>query len=274
MNQVYWNGKLRPPTSRILSALNTGLLFGESLFESLPVYGGRPLFWNDHMSRLSEGAKFLGWRLPPGVEFKKALRRMNQGRAGKNYLIRFTLFQELEAYSKPGGRLGLLANGRPLRHDLAQPEPPLLVVGISPWIAPDSKGFPNWFKIPTYILTRSVLREHPEWNEVLRLSPKGYVVDGGYSSPLWFDGKKIWVPPPELGGLKGVTQAKVLGLCRKMGIAAVEKPWTPQAVLRGGELIFTGSGVGIALASRLQGRKLGSKGLARRLWTQYQRWAV
>jgi branched-subunit amino acid aminotransferase/4-amino-4-deoxychorismate lyase len=124
------------------------------------------------------------------------------------------------------------------------------------------------------MMTRQAYRKNPKWREMVRVNREGYAVDGAGSSVLWFDGRKVQAPPRAWVGLEGVTQKKVTALCRQLGIPVVEKPWRPDWVLSRGELIFTGSGVGVMGATHLHGKKLkSSHSLALRLWQHYRQWA-
>jgi 4-amino-4-deoxychorismate lyase len=47
-----------------LSSLDRGLLYGDGLFETIAVVGGRPRFWSRHMARLQTGCERLGIPCP------------------------------------------------------------------------------------------------------------------------------------------------------------------------------------------------------------------
>jgi branched-subunit amino acid aminotransferase/4-amino-4-deoxychorismate lyase len=279
MTLLYWKGRLLPPRKVNLSPLNTGLFFGESLFETLPVYQEGPLFFPEHLARLKKGCGFLRWPFLPVENFKKAIRLFRSELGTKtDFLIRFNLVQEMGDLSRSGAssnhRPELFAVTRSLRHDPDRFLPFSGKVGVSPWKAMDSETVPNHFKIPFYLTTRSVLREHPHWDEILRLNSHGQVVDGGSSTPMWFDGRTLFVPPLKLGGLESVTRERILHLCADLGLPAREKPWKPEDVFQKGELLFVGSGVGVMGASHLLGRRIKSSGfLAIRLWQHYRKWA-
>jgi branched-subunit amino acid aminotransferase/4-amino-4-deoxychorismate lyase len=280
MTQIYWGGKLWNRKRVALSPLNTGLFYGESLFETIPVYAGRPLFWEDHLERLQNGCRFLKWPFPREAELKKAILLFTlKNEALPSFLIRFMLVQEMKENSGPKTFSRepphLFAFSRPLRQTPGHFWPLQGKAGISSWNAPSAHMVPNQFKVPFYLTTRAVFRDHPEWDEILRLNEKKEVVDGAGSTPFWFDGKKVWVSPLKLGGLESVTRKKIIQLCRKNGISLLEKPWKPQEALKKGELFFAGSGVGVMAITHLGGRKLKGSGLmAFRLWQHYRKWAM
>ncbi len=300
MNKIYWKGRLVSPKRVRISPLNTSFLFGEALFESLPVYGGKPLFFREHLERLKRGCRFLSWPFISEVEFKKAIRLFSKGRKGDpDFLIRFNLVQELEGSGNPREFIKktptLFAIVRPLRHQLRKKNPILGKVGISPWMAFDKQTLPNNFKIPYYMTTRWVFRKNPRWKEILRLNQRGEVVDGGASTPMWFDGKTVHVPPLKMGGLESVTRKKIIQMIKRLGLPVVEKAWKPAELLKkqnphfskvgvgrrsakasvNQELFFVGSGVGVMAASHLMNRKImGIPKVTEKLWSIYRHQAM
>src|ERR1051325_6654739 len=106
MTLIYWKGRLLPPEKVSLSPLNTGLFYGESLFETLPIYGGRALFFTEHFRRLKKGCDFLRWPYLPKEDFEKAIRLFVSERGtGSDFLIRFNLIQKLDDLSPKTGFL-------------------------------------------------------------------------------------------------------------------------------------------------------------------------
>jgi branched-chain amino acid aminotransferase len=59
-NDSLVDGKLVP-----IDASDRGLTLGDGLFETLPVFGGRPVFLRAHLARLMKGAAALGISLEP-----------------------------------------------------------------------------------------------------------------------------------------------------------------------------------------------------------------
>jgi branched-subunit amino acid aminotransferase/4-amino-4-deoxychorismate lyase len=274
MIRVYWKGKIQSADKVRISPVNTGLFYGESLFEAIPVYHGVPFELKEHLARLKKGCDFLNWPMPKAADFQKAVRLFHAELKG-DFIIRFNLTQETK--DKPGPRRfeshapTLYATSRVLLHDIHGSEPPHGVVGLGAWQAAGAEVFPNYFKSAVYMTTRKMFREHPEWADILRLDEKGYVVDGGSSTPLWFDGRKVCAAPLGLGGLASVTRLKVLYLCNEMGIPVVEKRWKPEDALKKGEVLMVGSGVGVLGVTHIQGKKLKSKGIVTQLlWDAYR----
>jgi len=272
--KVYWKGKLQKPEQVRVSPVNTGILYGESLFESIPVYHGKAFGLKEHLERLKRGCAFLNWPMPKTAEFEKGI-RLFQKELKKDFMIRFNLTQELHKASDPRDFFShapvMYATARPLRHDIQDPNPLFGKVGVSPWQASSARVFPNHFKAAVYMTTRVVFRDHPEWQDVLRLDDKGFVVDGGSSTPFWFDDHKVCAAPLHLGGLASVTRIKVLEICRQIGLPVVEKAWKPKDTLHKGEIFMAGSGVGVMGVSHINDQKLKStRAITDLLWQRYR----
>jgi branched-subunit amino acid aminotransferase/4-amino-4-deoxychorismate lyase len=279
MNEVYVDGKWVRGDKAVLPAFHTGLLYGESVFEAVPFYGGRPLFWEDHLRRLGRGCRFLGWPAPGPAKLRRAVsgtwRRWTGGDCG---ILRLNYVAPLGPSDSPSrphpAQPVLLAAFRPLRHDPDAEIPFALVVGVASWRVPDAKTYPFGFKTAFYLTVRSDLKAHPAWQEMLRLNPRGFVVDGAFSSPLLLFPGEVWAPMDEACGLESVTRRRVLSLCARWGWRVRRRAWTPKDCFRrGGELVFVGSGIGVAGARYLAGRSLAAPGPGTgRLWNAYRQW--
>ncbi len=84
MSGLTWvNGRFVSPGEACLEAGERGFLYGDGLFETVRLYGGRPFAWPRHAARLAEGCLMLG--IPcPDVEIaaglEAVLAAVNRGR--------------------------------------------------------------------------------------------------------------------------------------------------------------------------------------------------
>jgi len=275
---VFLDGRWLAPSKALVPALNSMSLFGESVYEGIPLYGGKPLFLKEHLNRFAQGARFLGWKVPRKMETLRILDGFARRWGGRqDFIVRLGLLQDMGDH--PGPRTFsraaplLFANARSLRHDPASPFPPRGKVGVGRWRLPSSSAYPYGFKTAFFLTARRDMARHPGWEEMLRLSEDGKVVDGFSSSPLLFRGRTVFAGSSSLGGLESVTKERVLRACRAKGIRISHRPWGLQDIREGRELVFVGSGVGILSPSSLEGRSLGPVGpRARWLWDEFRGW--
>jgi branched-subunit amino acid aminotransferase/4-amino-4-deoxychorismate lyase len=262
-----------------MGAYHSGLLYGEAVFESIPLYGGQALFLDDHLRRLTRGCRFLGWEGPSRERVGRVLSGLaREWGKTRDLMARLTMYQPIDPSAPPrqrGSRPVLLGTARALRHDPLEVLPRSGKVGVARWRLPGREAYPYGFKTAFYLTALAELRAHPTWDEMLRLDREGCVVDGAWSSPLWVLGRKVMSTPPGAAGLESVTRKRVLGLCRRLGFDIQFRPWKPGEVRRrGGELLFVGSGVGVWSAASMPGRRWKGIGpAARLLWAHYREWA-
>ncbi len=58
--QVYLNGSIVPETRASIPVFDRGFSYGDGVFETLLIKGGRPVYLKEHLKRLKEGIKILG----------------------------------------------------------------------------------------------------------------------------------------------------------------------------------------------------------------------
>src|SRR5437762_2463519 len=55
---ILLNGRFVAEKRAVVSVLDRGFLYGDGLFETIPVCHGRPFRWTQHLERLKRGAAF------------------------------------------------------------------------------------------------------------------------------------------------------------------------------------------------------------------------
>src|SRR3989441_12350137 len=58
------NGLITTPEEATVSVLDHGLLFGDSVYETLRTYGGKPFLFSRHYARLEHSAAAIHLKLP------------------------------------------------------------------------------------------------------------------------------------------------------------------------------------------------------------------
>ena len=59
-SNCYLNGELLPLASASVSVLDRGFLFGDGIYEVVPIYGGKLFCWARHIRRLSRSLAEVG----------------------------------------------------------------------------------------------------------------------------------------------------------------------------------------------------------------------
>jgi branched-chain amino acid aminotransferase len=221
---VVIDGKLMSAESAVVSVFDRGFLYGDSVFETIRTYRGRPYALDEHLERLKWSADRVFIRLPVGTETLRAEVDAALGAAGNaESMIRVMV-------TRGRGELGL-------DPDLA--EHPTRVVIVSPLKTPPAEAYERGIgvvtfrtqrladatdaagaKIANYLIAVLATREARQVGalEALIVDNHGHVVEGTSSNVFAVIDRKLTTPPEHLGILPGITRGRVLELATELGI--------------------------------------------------------
>lgn len=270
---VLINGELVPEEQAVVSVFDRGFLYGDGLFETVPIYNKRPFRWVQHMSRLFRGMEFLRLQLPYTPQrLREFLEELLAANRLAHALLRLTVTRGKgsRGYSPKGAEAPFLAMvlhpGEPLRAGAA---PQWQLITASPRL-PAGEAlalFKTCNKLPQ-ILARAEA-EAADAREALLLNTEGFIVEASGSNLFWCDNGGIATAPLTAGALPGITRQVVLELCRKLAIESREELVRPLQLLEAEGVFLSLSTVGIAEAVALDGRALARSPLTTRLRCAY-----
>lgn len=234
---AWQRGQLVPFADAGVSLADRGLLFGESVYEVLPITAGRTRWVGPHLARMREGAAALSLAVPtwlhPPLAWPDAL-------VAAEGLVDGLLYVQLTGGPAPRGHLArgagdIFAYAMP--HDF--PDAARRARGV----AVISRDELRWARcdLKTTMLLPSVLAKREARaagaDEVLWVDTHGNVVEGGSSNVAIVERGVLVTPPPGPWRLPGITLAIVEGLAAAAGL-----PWRfeplPRARVRGADEVF------------------------------------
>jgi branched-chain amino acid aminotransferase len=249
LSTVMIDGTLVAPERAVVSVFDRGFLYGDSVFESLRTYRGRPFDLDLHLARLARSAARVLIPLPIGLALleREVLQAIDAHPSAERY-VRVTLTRGV------GRSLGLdpeLAD-TPLRviavTDLKLPPAALYERGIRAITyrierASDTVGVAD-AKIGNYLLAILAMRaaRAAGAEEALLESANGELLEGTTSNLFAVFGGKLCTPPESCALLPGITRAHILELARRAGIP-VELRVIPKAELAGADEVFICSSI-------------------------------
>ena len=270
---VFLNGQFVPEERAFVSVFDRGFLYGDGLFETVPIHHGKLFRWKQHWERLRRGANFLKIPLPYSCDslrgFASQLIANNQLALS---LLRLTL-------SRGVGTRGYSPKGA---------ERPSLVMSLHPAPVREPQAVPRWrlvtssFRLPAterlaqfktcnklpQILARAEA-DAANADEALLLNTDGYVVEASSSNLFWIEGGAVRTPPLAGGILPGVTRSVVLEICQGLDLEVREMMVFPEG-LRGAQGLFLSlSSMGIVEGLSVDGHGLTQSLLVQRLHAGY-----
>jgi len=245
---VMIDGLLVPPERARVSVFDRGFLYGDTVFESLRSYRGRPFALDEHLVRLSHSAERVAIRLPVSLDTLRAeIQHALQVHGSPASYVRLTLTRGI------GRSLGLdpeLA-GDPLRVLLvtAFTPPPVEIYeqGIAAITyrgerASDAAGVTD-AKVGNYLLAVLAMgaARAVGAREALIEDRHGQILEGAASNLFALISGKLVTPPESAAILPGITRGHVLELARSAGLKVELRPIVKSELGSADELFVTSS---------------------------------
>ncbi len=274
---VNLDGTIVRPSDARVSVFDRGFLYGDSVYEVIRTYGGRPFEPDAHLARLRHSAERIGlvpkWDAArSAAEISRTLEASLDGDApdpaaapwnvGERY-VRLVM-------TRGAGEIGL---------DPALAVDPVALVIVQPLRGPPARAYADGVaaafvgvrraspaaidptaKTGAHLPNVLAVREAREKgaHEALLLDERGAVAEGSSSNVFAVRGGRVTTPPLAGGILEGVTRGVVLRLARDVGIAAAEAPLRPEDLEGADEVFITSTVREIVPVTRLGERTVGT----------------
>jgi branched-chain amino acid aminotransferase len=258
------NGLVTPAEQARVSVLDNGFTFGDSVYETLRTYSGRPFHLDRHVERLRRSAARLAIDLPLGDDVIAGWLQELLERAGN-----------AESYI----RMIVSRGVGDISYRFERVSGPTVVLAVKPY-----EPYPEAYYaegIPVAVV--SVRRNHPDaldpaikccnlLNNVLAvreaqskgaveailLNLAGEVAEGASSNVFVVRGGALETPPLSAGILAGITRDVILERCPKLGIEARERSLSLDDLLGADEAFMTSTLKEALPVRSVDGRTIGS----------------
>jgi branched-chain amino acid aminotransferase len=240
---VLLDGKMIPAVSARIPALSRAVLYGEGLFETLRLYGGRPFALGRHLDRLRRSASELAVPVPAGLEgLASSIPELLARNGLSDGVARISVLA-----GEGGGGFAAAARASHLLVT-CRPLPPGLeaerLAGVAAVTARAGSTPLAAHKATAYL--RSVQasrgRTGPAAREVLFLDDGGRLLEGATSNLFVVTPTGLLTPPADGRILPGVTRELLVEIARREGIEVDEGP-VDEKVAREARGIFVSSSV-------------------------------
>jgi len=256
------NGVITPAEDARISVLDHGLLFGDSVYETLRTYDRKPFLFSRHFARLEHSAKGIHLELPWN---KDETRRQ--------------LLKTLEAAGHTGeSRIRLMiTRGRgELTPDAETCVDPAIVIIVAPLVELPERIYTDgvnvvvsrvkranpYADLKTGSLIHQVLafREAKSQDafEAILLTADGCLSDGITSNIYMVRDGKLMTPSRDAGIVEGITRAAVLELARSMGGAVLEGFFPRTDIDSSEEMFLTSTTREVVPITRVDGKTVGN----------------
>ncbi len=257
---VWLDGRLLPLDAARISPLDRGFLFGDGVYEVLPVYDSRAYRLDAHLERLDRSLREI--RMPPTLDragWLAAFGRLVHGNGGGNLLLYVQVTRGVEPERNHVPNAGL----RPTVFACVAPLAPMSATVIECGVAAITAEDLRWSRcdIKTTSLLGNVLHRWQAADAGATesiLLRAGCLTEGSTTSAHVVKAGRIATPPQSHAILPGTTRGVLFELAGRAGIGSERRP-VSEAELRGAdEIIIASAGGGIRAVTTLDGRPVGS----------------
>ena len=258
---IYLNGQYMPIDEARISVLDRGFIFGDGVYEVIPVYSGKAFRLAEHLRRLQHSLD--GIRLPNPYSDDKwtgiinELITRNPGEDQYLYLhITRGAAKRDHAFPNPPVKPTVFLMSSPL------PTPPaaLLQSGVGAVTAQDNR----WLRcdIKSIALLPNVLLRQMAVDagcaETILIRDNDFMTEGAASNIFVVKSGKLFAPPKDHLMLPGITYDVILEIASAHGIPHEVRKIAVAEVHAADELLLTSSTKEVLAITRLDGKPVGT----------------
>ena len=248
-SQILVNGE----ASTRVGVLDRGLAYGDGVFRTLRIEGGKPRWWQDHFSKLEADCRTLGMTCPGLDVWELDLSRLVLPVSG---ILRLTVTrgEGPRGYAPPAAAT------------------PTRIVAIWKWMPPDTSGAGLQVRVcglrlghqPALAGVKHLNRlenvlargewQDPAIREGILLDQGGLVVSGVTSNLFLWQHGRLRTPRLDRCGVAGVARGRLMDLAVRAGYGVEETEITLGDIYAADELMFTNSLMLLERAHRMDNR--------------------
>jgi branched-chain amino acid aminotransferase len=264
------NGVIHPPDRAFISVYDRGFLYGDSVYEVMRTYQGRPFEQRRHLDRLAHSAQLIGFDLPFPLEeiahrVEVTLQAAHQAADGSESYIRVVATRgagEISLDPRTAEHPNLIIFVQPLK-----PLPPELyetgakvqLVGVR---RNSREAIDPAAKTGNYLNSVMALAEarSSDAHEAIMLDAGGQITEGASSSIFLVRSGTVITPALGVGILEGITRSVLLELARDLALPIEERSVSPSELETADEAFLTSTLREVLPVTRVGEHVLGSGG--------------
>lgn len=257
MRRVYLNGAYLAPDTARVSVFDRGFVFGDGVYEVVPVYGGRAFRLPHHLARLAHSLDAVRIADPLAhADWEAMCARLidENGGGDLSLYIEVTRGVAPRDHAFPDVAPTVFAYATPL----TAPSPAQLRDGVAAltmedirWRRCDIKAI----ALLANVLARQEAIERGAQEAILVRD--GLVTEGAASNVFIVQRDRVLTPPKGAFILPGITRDLVLELARDHGLACVERAFTKEELLSADEVWLTSSTKEVLPITHVDNRPIG-----------------
>jgi D-alanine transaminase len=273
---IYLNGKFMPVEEATIPVLDRGFIFGDGVYEVIPVYSGHPFRLAEHLKRLQHSLD--GIRLPNPhneAEWGKLITELIARNTGEDQYLYLHITRGVAKRDHAFPQPPVLPTVFMMSSPLLPPAASLLEAGVSAVTAVDNRWLHCDIKAIS-LLPNVLLRQQAVdagCAEAILIRDDAFMTEGAASNIFLIKNNTLLAPPKDNLMLPGITYDVVLELAAANHIPVQVRKINKDEVFSADEILLTSSTREVMPITRVNGKPVGNGKpgpLFARLYTLYQ----
>lgn len=260
---INYNGTIAPGNKTLVSPLDRGFLFGDSIYETTIARGEKILFLPEHLKRLDQSADILRMQVTQTHQWitEQVMKTLAAAKL-KSSLVRIVITRgddQINLSPTEGVKTNCFIFVKELK---AYPNT-WYDDGVNFIIAKTRRNpvecLSPMAKSGNYLNNLLALMEAKEAkaHDALLLNTKGHLTEGTTNNFWFVKNNKVFTPCLKCGLLNGITRDKIFSICESAGIAFEEGQYTPQDLAEADEAFYSSSTKGAVPVVVIDQKKVG-----------------
>jgi D-alanine transaminase len=275
---IYLNGSFIPIEDARISVLDRGFIFGDGVYEVIPVYSHRPFRLTEHLHRLQKSLDGIQLRNPyTDIEWTELVEQIIARNEGDDQYLYLQVTRGVAPRDHAFPR-EVIPTIFIMSSPLVVASKELIVAGVSAITANDNRWSRCDIKatslLPNVLLRQMAVDSGATETLLLR---EGFLTEGSASNVFVVKDELLLAPPKSHLMLPGITYDVVLELADKYQIPYEIREISEYDIRIADELLLTSSTKEIMPITLLDGKKVGSGkpgGIFAQLYQYYQNYKV
>jgi len=269
---IYLNGQFTALEKAKISVLDRGFLFGDSVYEVIPVYAQKCFYLSAHLTRLKQSLSGVDIENPKTDQqwsdlFKQLIIQNDQASAQYIYL---QISRGADSYRDHCAPKNITPTVFAMLNDIAPAKKDLAETGVKAITLDDDRW--KFCNIKSTLLLPNILaRTKAAQNDAIEaiLIRDNIVVEGAASNIFMIQDGVIYTQPKSHQILAGITRDIVLNLAKERGTTVKEVVFSTGALFAADEVWMTSSTKEILPICMIDQQKINT-GKPEKLWKIYQ----
>jgi D-alanine transaminase len=259
LKTVYLNGEFLPPERASVSVFDRGFIFGDGVYEVIPVFGGRLFRLPHHLARLERSLTEIKLPNPlTAAQWEQVFARLiaDHGATDQSIYLQITRGVAPRDHAFPANIVPtVFAYAQPLKY----PPADVVAQGVAAVTAADIRWLRCDIKAIALLANAMLRSQALERGGVEAILLRdGLMMEGAASNIFIVKDGVLLTPPNGPFILPGITRDLVLELARAHGIPAREEPVAETKLYNADEIWLTSSLREVAAITRLNDRPVGT----------------